>query len=976
MARDPSILTSHQPTAIAPANVQIAHIQLRDLIICPRERGTVNYVQSRAIVEQNINISNAPTRTLSQLYFTPNSLTHLPVGVNDTLIAAGGQESEIHLSLHTPSSSRSNRTRQVWEFADQLGGSINNSVLLTSLSLTRANESSVEPRVGISNNDGSVKLYNIPMRIQNSRRKLPEVGKIKHDVPINHSSISPDGRTLLCVGDSNMVYFHHITGGAQVTFSPITTLSIPPPDPSPGSYLTSSLAASFSTAFSSDGSKFAVASQEGVVAVWDVRSTLKPIKVFQTDKTRVPGGSSGGFVGNGGATGWLSDDPWEWTRGNKAPGWCVRNVKFNGGEGARLGKEIMAFTEHTSFIHIVDARTFEVDETIRVPTIHKMTHSSPLLSPTSPASPPPDAPTSSRVRPIQLSRRGRMSTGGRAPRRPSTLENDTGMNQNYMLTVPPTSSIRHSVSGSPSPSTSTSLSGETRTGAATVASDSENPLEHLITTLRRRPTSVLAPGGHLRPNSVDNTTSPASPSPPVSDFQLHAQHSQPHSSSSTSNSVVQALGDAFRVPISGYSAPASIGDSTWRTLGFHGNTAGGGQGGTSRNTGSGSGTGGQRGIILGSAAPPTSPQQDDEIWTGDWSQSLGVLTPGDHDMDPIYLDDHQHDRERREDADDGEEEGERGILVIPSLGDRAVENDVHALLEVHGIASRLSNENGSSEDDFVERTAGSGQRPRPRRMRLPSYGFLEEEERERGNETIRDGGDLDADGEVDADVDDMNTGSSHGDYEYYLGGSSHRTRRRLIRQGLGYAEHGFGVEEEEEQGMDDRMDVDMDTDIGGGVEEDCESEESEDEDGNSTRTRNVIRQSPPASPMYSSISSRRYGTSPTSTSTAVASTSTGSTAASQQSSIAFPKINTQSGQNQTQNPAHNYGYGSLYGYYDDLDLAGLCFDPSGEKMYVAGMGLTAGGGNGGTNGVAAGAVVEWGVRGAEKRWWVEEKGWK
>lgn len=304
-----------------------------------------------------------PTRILSHLHFTPNSLTHLPVGVNDTLIAAGGQESEIHLSLHTSSSSRSNRTRQVWEFESPLRGSINNSVLLTSLSLTRANESSVEPRVGVSNNDGSVKLYNIPMRVHNNRRKLQEVGVIKLDVPINHcmcsffvcilifmfystASISPDGRTLLSVGDSNKVYFHRITGGAQVTFSPITTLIIPPPDSSPlGGYSTSSLTASFSAAFSSDGSKFAVASQEGVVAVWDVRGTSKPIKVFQTDKTRVPGGSTSEFIGNGGAAGWLSDDPWEWTRGNKAPGWCVRNVKFNGGDGARLGKEIMAFTE-------------------------------------------------------------------------------------------------------------------------------------------------------------------------------------------------------------------------------------------------------------------------------------------------------------------------------------------------------------------------------------------------------------------------------------------------------------------------------------------------------------------------------------------------------------------------------------------------------------------------------------------------------
>ena len=173
------------------------------------------------------------------------------------------------------------------------------------------------------------------------------------------ASISPDGRTLLSVGDSNKIYFHQITGGARITFQPITTLTIPPPDSSPLAYSSSSspvyppssytsLAAAFSTAFSGDGSKFAVASQEGVVAVWDVRST-KPMKVFHTNKTRGSGLEGSTAVGNGGASGWLSDDPWEWTRGTKAPGWCVRNVKFNSGEGARLGREVMAFTEVRRF---------------------------------------------------------------------------------------------------------------------------------------------------------------------------------------------------------------------------------------------------------------------------------------------------------------------------------------------------------------------------------------------------------------------------------------------------------------------------------------------------------------------------------------------------------------------------------------------------------------------------------------------------
>ena len=73
------------------------------------------------------------------------------------------------------------------------------------------------------------------------------------------------------------------------------------------------------------------------------------MKVFHTNKTRGSGLEGSTAVGNGGASGWLSDDPWEWTRGTKAPGWCVRNVKFNSGEGARLGREVMAFTEVRRF---------------------------------------------------------------------------------------------------------------------------------------------------------------------------------------------------------------------------------------------------------------------------------------------------------------------------------------------------------------------------------------------------------------------------------------------------------------------------------------------------------------------------------------------------------------------------------------------------------------------------------------------------
>lgn len=68
-------------------------------------------------------------------------------------------------------------------------GSINNSVLLTSMSLTRSNESSVEPRIGISNNDCTVKFYNVPLRGP-TKRTMDEVGSLRINVPVNHCAYS------------------------------------------------------------------------------------------------------------------------------------------------------------------------------------------------------------------------------------------------------------------------------------------------------------------------------------------------------------------------------------------------------------------------------------------------------------------------------------------------------------------------------------------------------------------------------------------------------------------------------------------------------------------------------------------------------------------------------------------------------------------------------------------------------------------
>ena len=78
--------------------------------------------------------------------------------------------------------------RRLWRYDGVLSGSINNSVLLTSLSLTRSNESSAEPRVAVSNN-GCVKFFDVNINMLGAKgvdgppKRISEAGTLRLDVP-------------------------------------------------------------------------------------------------------------------------------------------------------------------------------------------------------------------------------------------------------------------------------------------------------------------------------------------------------------------------------------------------------------------------------------------------------------------------------------------------------------------------------------------------------------------------------------------------------------------------------------------------------------------------------------------------------------------------------------------------------------------------------------------------------------------------
>lgn len=155
--------------------------------------------------------------------------------------------------------------------------------------------------------------------------------------------MSPDGKTLLSVGDSSKIYLHDISSGSQVTFSLTSTLILPSSTIGPyyirnaGTGFTPVIPAAFSTAWSLNGSKFAVAGQDGVVAIWDVRSS-RPLRVLETER-RVWDNDQDPTAEE--ASGWLRGDLWQAQYGS-APGWGVRSVKFGAGAS---GREVLAFTE-------------------------------------------------------------------------------------------------------------------------------------------------------------------------------------------------------------------------------------------------------------------------------------------------------------------------------------------------------------------------------------------------------------------------------------------------------------------------------------------------------------------------------------------------------------------------------------------------------------------------------------------------------
>lgn len=260
--------------------------QLRDMIKCPFNQSDLFLVYGNSVIRYNA-ATQQGTQLLKDLAHAPSAMT-----VKYNYLATGNQRSHVFVqNLDT------NHTGHV-----SVGGSINNAIEISK----HLNDT----RLLVCNNDQMIKIFSLP--------SLVKVDQIAYPVSVNYSAVSHDERKMVVVGDSNQVFLHDVSEATPYKrIATLTTTS----NPSKG--------ASFSCSWNANSDKFAVASQDGFVFVWDIRS--------QHQLACFPAYQQG-------------------THG------ACRKVQFS----PSATMDLLLFSEHMNYIHIVDARTFEQRQAIRV----------------------------------------------------------------------------------------------------------------------------------------------------------------------------------------------------------------------------------------------------------------------------------------------------------------------------------------------------------------------------------------------------------------------------------------------------------------------------------------------------------------------------------------------------------------------------------------------------------------------------------
>ncbi|KXN69371.1 WD40 repeat-like protein [Conidiobolus coronatus NRRL 28638] len=276
----------------------IQHWQLRDLLACPDKENEIYLVNQFSVNRYNT-ITKLSTPVLKYLTYAPTSMT-----INYGYLAVGGQRAQLTVR-HLESN---------WSVYTTVGGSINNSLTIF--------DHNNNKRLLVSNNDETIKVFSLP--------DFRKVDTIEFPTPVNYASVSPDGTKMVAVGDSNQVFLY----GIQNDTFQLMAIN------------TATADSGFSCSWNQSSDKYAVASQDGYVSVWDIRHSEKIAK-FATEQ-------------------------------QAATRRAARCVKFSPSGSI----DLMVYSEHVSYINVVDARTFNTRQVIRAaPSGHDQNISGVAFSP-------------------------------------------------------------------------------------------------------------------------------------------------------------------------------------------------------------------------------------------------------------------------------------------------------------------------------------------------------------------------------------------------------------------------------------------------------------------------------------------------------------------------------------------------------------------------------------------------------------------
>ncbi|RKP09441.1 WD40-repeat-containing domain protein [Thamnocephalis sphaerospora] len=263
--------------------LSIQHWQLRDLLHCPFTRDELFFVNQTNVLRFNPYCEETSS-AMKNLSFSPVS-----VAIGCGYIAAGGQRSQLSIR----------ELDRNWSMDTQVGGTINNALYIS--------HHLDQDRIVVCNNDQTIKAFTLP--------DLHKVATVQLPVAVNHATISPDSKTMVAVGDSDEIFIFDVRSG--------------------GYFHTSTLKgaedAGFSTAWNRAGDQFAVASQDGQVSVWDIRSSKRLASFACVQQpSRVRG--------------------------------AARCVKFSQAGAV----DLLAFSEHVNYVSVVDARTYQDRQAVSV----------------------------------------------------------------------------------------------------------------------------------------------------------------------------------------------------------------------------------------------------------------------------------------------------------------------------------------------------------------------------------------------------------------------------------------------------------------------------------------------------------------------------------------------------------------------------------------------------------------------------------